>query len=204
MRPYHREAAVHYALAWALGRNPAYPNFGFDPATGRYGGGGDCANFISQALHAGGWGMTGNHSNPMHGSYDRRYWVPCPASHGGDRSRLDPSGDDQSTWVGWWATPKEASERWASVKKLTDLIDHLGLTKNCLREDLEPGDLVTFNKFGQHIHHIVMITGKRSGFDGDELLYSGHSTDRLNYPLALAEEENRGSTFLYWKILLAQ
>ncbi len=43
---YDREKAIAYAHKWALGRNPAY--FNFD------GMGGDCTNFISQCLHAGG------------------------------------------------------------------------------------------------------------------------------------------------------
>lgn len=43
---YDRDAAVAYAREWAFGRNPRYMNF--------QGIGGDCTNFISQCLHAGG------------------------------------------------------------------------------------------------------------------------------------------------------
>jgi hypothetical protein len=43
---YRRLDAVRYAAAWALSRNPVYPDF-----TDM---GGDCANFISQCLRAGG------------------------------------------------------------------------------------------------------------------------------------------------------
>lgn len=43
--PYNRDAAVAYALKWALGRNPAYFDF-----TGI---GGDCTNFVSQCIYAG-------------------------------------------------------------------------------------------------------------------------------------------------------
>ena len=46
---YQRASAVQYARRWALGRNPRYPDF-----TGM---GGDCANFISQCLIAGGGRM---------------------------------------------------------------------------------------------------------------------------------------------------
>lgn len=42
---YNREAAVQYALKWALNRNPKYYNY--DKI------GGDCTNFISQCLFAG-------------------------------------------------------------------------------------------------------------------------------------------------------
>ena len=43
---YDRKAAVEYARKWAYGRNPQYYNF--DSL------GGDCTNYVSQCLHAGG------------------------------------------------------------------------------------------------------------------------------------------------------
>lgn len=46
MKPYDRAAAVAYAHRWAYGRNPAY--YSFDTL------GGDCTNFASQCLYAGG------------------------------------------------------------------------------------------------------------------------------------------------------
>ncbi len=47
--PYNREKAVAYAHRWAYDRNPAYSDFSKM--------GGDCTNFISQCLHAGGASM---------------------------------------------------------------------------------------------------------------------------------------------------
>ncbi|MBE6615921.1 MAG: amidase [Ruminococcaceae bacterium] len=44
--PYDRSQAVQYALRWALDRNPLFANF-----TGI---GGDCTNFVSQCIYAGG------------------------------------------------------------------------------------------------------------------------------------------------------
>lgn len=44
--PYDRACAVSYAAAWALGRNPMYYDFSDI--------GGDCTNFVSQCLYAGG------------------------------------------------------------------------------------------------------------------------------------------------------
>lgn len=46
---YNREKAVAYAHRWAYGFNPVYGNF-----TDM---GGDCTNFLSQCLHAGGLPM---------------------------------------------------------------------------------------------------------------------------------------------------
>lgn len=49
MLEYDRELAVEYARRWALGKNPKYFHF--------EGIGGDCTNFISQCLLAGGGKM---------------------------------------------------------------------------------------------------------------------------------------------------
>ena len=48
--PYNREKAVAYAHKWAFGRNPAYYDFSKI--------GGDCSNFISQCMLAGGAPMS--------------------------------------------------------------------------------------------------------------------------------------------------
>lgn len=57
---YNREEAVRYARRWALKRNPRYYNFS--------GIGGDCANFASQCLYAGGGVMN---TKPLYGWYYR-------------------------------------------------------------------------------------------------------------------------------------
>lgn len=53
---YSRIEAVRYAQKWALGANPEYHHFGKE--------GGDCTNYVSQCLHAGG--------APM--NYDKNGW----------------------------------------------------------------------------------------------------------------------------------
>lgn len=45
MKDYDREAAVRYAVKWALGHNPLYYDYSEI--------GGDCTNFASQCLYAG-------------------------------------------------------------------------------------------------------------------------------------------------------
>lgn len=49
--PYNPKQAVEYAMTYALTYNPSYPNY--------TGVGGDCANFVSQCLYAGGKPMVG-------------------------------------------------------------------------------------------------------------------------------------------------
>lgn len=55
---YNRQAAADYALKWALSRNPRFGDF-----SASSGGGGDCTNFISQCLLAGGWTMNGGRTH---------------------------------------------------------------------------------------------------------------------------------------------
>lgn len=57
---YNREAAVAYARKWALDRNPAFYDFAEV--------GGDCTNFISQCIYAGGGRMN---FTPVMGWYYR-------------------------------------------------------------------------------------------------------------------------------------
>lgn len=57
---FNREQAVQYARKWALKRNPRYYNFS--------GLGGDCANFASQCMYAGGGVMN---NKPLYGWYYR-------------------------------------------------------------------------------------------------------------------------------------
>jgi Putative amidase domain len=51
---YNRIAAADYGTKWAVpgARNSTWPDF-----SSSQGGGGDCTNFISQCLYAGGWNM---------------------------------------------------------------------------------------------------------------------------------------------------
>ncbi len=54
MPVFNRMKAVAYATHWAFKRSANYPDYSSD---GGLGGGGDCTNFVSQCLHAGGWPM---------------------------------------------------------------------------------------------------------------------------------------------------
>jgi len=65
----NRSEAIDYAYAWSTAggtsRNPAYPDFGAD----------DCTNFISQALHAGGFVMVGSGDGCKHEETNVEWYV---------------------------------------------------------------------------------------------------------------------------------
>ncbi len=52
MPVFNRMKAVQYATQWALKRNPDFPDY-----SSIVGGRGDCSNFVSQVMLAGGWPM---------------------------------------------------------------------------------------------------------------------------------------------------
>lgn len=66
--PYDREAAVSYARRWAYGYNPQYYNFNDI--------GGDCTNFASQCMYAGGLMMN---YTPIFGWFYRNVNDRAPA-----------------------------------------------------------------------------------------------------------------------------
>lgn len=61
---YNRRDAVAYARKWAMGRNPRYADFEKM--------GGDCTNFASQVLHAGGCPMNYSHNGWYYRSLNDR------------------------------------------------------------------------------------------------------------------------------------
>ena len=70
-KPYDRDAAVSYALKWALHRNPAY--YDFEEI------GGDCTNFASQCIYAGAGTMN---FTPTFGWYYRSSYDRSPSWSG--------------------------------------------------------------------------------------------------------------------------
>lgn len=69
--PYQRDRAIAYAHRWAYKRNPAYADFEEM--------GGDCTNFVSQCLYAGGGIMN---TTPVHGWYYKSLKQRAPAWSG--------------------------------------------------------------------------------------------------------------------------
>ena len=80
---YSGTSADNYASNWYNSYNPNYPNYSSD-----FGGGGDCANFVSQCIHAGG--------------------IPMKTT-GGDSDRAD---------YHWCASQTTASQAWRGAGSL--------------------------------------------------------------------------------------
>lgn len=150
---YSRQAAVRYALAYAMKPNPAYRYFPLINDRS-----GDCANFVSQCLRAGGAPMT---YSPGHSWW---YNSAGPATVKDDK----------------WAIP------WAVANSLYWYLK-IGQSKNlpgpkglevASPSQLEAGDVIFYEDNRGAIFHSAVVTG----FSGSSPLVSHHSYEALNIP----------------------
>lgn len=147
-KPYNRDRAVEYARRWALDRNPLFIDF-----TGI---GGNCTNFVSQAVLAG--SCTMNYT-PDFGWYYISAEDRAPAWSGVeyfyDFMIGTPLFRSQNGGVGPFA-------------------------REVMREEAELGDVIQYANRSGDWYHTVLITG----FDGEEILVSAQSDDALDRPLS--------------------
>ena len=144
--PYDRRSAVRYAHTWAYGRNPAFYNY--DEL------GGDCTNFASQCLYAGGGVMN---FTPDFGWY----YI--------DANRKSPS------WTGviylydfLLRSPPSPGPAGSGAE---------------LRQ-LRPGDLVQLSFDGESFQHTpVVVAVQNRGETPGDILVAAHSYDADDRPL---------------------
>lgn len=153
---YNRRAAADYALKWALARNPAYHDFSNL--------GGDCTNFVSQAVH--------NGDAPM-------AFYTCKTCVG--------------TYGWYYRTLYDRAKAWASVMALWNFFADPGFypywdigPEGCsvAREKTMLADVIQYDWGGDGVwDHAVIITEIRTGTDGKPVQYvSAHSQDFRNVP----------------------
>lgn len=144
---YNRDAARDYAIIWAYGRNSNYPDFS------TAGGGGDCTNFVSQAVHHGGIDMQGSGDGCKHENNYSEWYVEA----GGGWSCF---GD----WNSWeWATPWSVTWpfRYYHVYEADNAV--AGWTKSASTADwfLNIGDVVQIQQWNGSYwstYHTMIVT----------------------------------------------
>ena len=100
---------------------------------------------------------------------------------------------------GWLSSDESSTPAWCNASAFADFIEESRRAQICTRDELDLGDLVTKNPYGERIIHLMIITGKNCGPNGEiDLLYSGHNSDRLNTSLAFAKSQD--GMYLYWKV----
>jgi hypothetical protein len=155
---YNSSAAVGYALQWAMGRNLAmYADFEAN------GGGGDCTNFVSQCIHAGGAPM--DRSGSLLWYYSNTNYA---------------AGGYVSTWtytpdLHYYLINNYSGRGEGPMGTLTNL------------GNVTTGDVVQFKNANGVWHHSMIVTEVRytpTSSGVSRFVYvSGHTTNRRNYAL---------------------
>lgn len=157
---YDRIGATQYARGWALSRNPKIQDYEEW--------GGNCTNYISQCVNAGGVPMDSYGDNVM----KKWYWYS-------DKKRT-PS----------WTAAQPFFEYF--TRNNNDNTNNFGVyAAQSNYEEMELGDVVQLIKDGK-AYHTMIITGII--LDGDEVydyLISQNTYDLLDYPLSLKVGEKR-------------
>jgi hypothetical protein len=151
MNNYNREAAVNYAIKYALEPNKEYKYFKLVDDNG-----GDCTNFISQCLYAGGAPMDYNNVRPWW--YDRKH------------------GTASICWavahsLFWYLKINQSTNR-NKIKGLE--VEDVNT--------LEMGDLIFYENFKNIIFHSTIVTSFIETDGNKEPLISQHTFDQLNGP----------------------
>ncbi|QBJ70232.1 hypothetical protein C3496_25220 [Bacillus anthracis] len=172
---YNPSAAVSYALKWANSVNPKYGTFG--------GKGGDCTNFVSQALFAGGIPMkevfqSGQIPPILGGSAN---WYSVEATVGRKLS---------ATWVNvglfydfWSSRVVKVTKTWSPMQ---------------VYYGSSPGDVIQYQYAGGGTKwHSLMVTGKDT--NKRTIYISQHSNNRKNADYANIDKDAKGDS--QWIIL---
>lgn len=156
---YSPEKAVEYAITYAFNYNTAkYPNYA--------GKGGDCANFVSQALHAGGKPMTGTNASNFSNWFCRS-------------NRVWDVGKISSTWRGADAFGHYWMKKAVSYKNFdSSYFSDISKLKQVL-EYGNRGDAVSIlNSNGRPFHTLLIID-----YSKDDLICAAHSGDTVSASL---------------------
>lgn len=163
---YDRISAVKYATKWALSRNPSYKDYEQW--------GGDCTNFVSQCLHAGGIPFDNIGNNIL----KQWYWY-----------------DDQNRTPSWTGAQPFYQYVTTNNSRQTQNYGIYAIETNY--NQLQLGDVVQLTHEDDFAYHNMIITDII--LDGNFLidyLISQHTYDLLNYPLSMKQGQKR-----YLKIL---
>lgn len=165
---YSRNSAINYALTYGLKPNSNYRYF---PLIN--GNGGDCTNFVSQSLLAGG--------AQMESSNKWSWWY------------RHLSSNQQNAWSISWAVAHSLyyylrvnAEKNSTYTKGIELAD---------KNDLELGDLIFFENNNGLIFHSSIVTS----FSLGEPLITQHSYERMNIPY---EKSRPGIKYHFIKIVI--
>lgn len=143
---YDREKAASYAKTWALKYNPQYADFN--------GMGGDCTNFASQVVHAGGCPM----------NYNQYGWYYTSLN---DRA---PS----------WSSVEHFYRFIINNASVGPIGEEVGIDDIEIGDMVQ----INFKRDHKFDHTPVVIEIKPGRRTTDKIIIAAHTIDRINYPLS--------------------
>lgn len=168
MPVFNRQRAAEYAIGWALSRHPNFPDYSGN------GQGGDCTNFVSQAMLEGGW-------TQVQGiRFDRTAWwaEKTKASHSW------AGAEPFATFLKYSGRAKECERGELGLADIVQIRNPDGKLHHTM--------IVTkfFSRRGEHPTAI------------DEVYVSYHSRDVRNNLLSKIEMSDayKSHKFVYWKV----
>lgn len=174
---YDRDAAINYAIYWHNKFNPNYPNFSSS---------GDCANFVSQCLKAGGFQMN-------------EYWHCYPRNV----EEVNPIYALIINSIKWSYTPawSAAKEQYEYLKNSNIVTgetiisnpEDIAAAINDPENPVKVGDVMYLQWEDEHPHHATII----SKIENDMICYAAHTKPRKEEKLsAFFKKKNRTAYIL--------
>ncbi|KAA6463479.1 hypothetical protein DX932_16705 [Bacillus cereus] len=160
---YNAQDAVNYALKWAWVNNPTYINWDLR--------GGDCANFVSQALYAGGINMREPSPLPNRTITDGDYWF----GHTWRINRVSSSWINAHKFYQYWSKHVSKSETLSPMQ---------------IFHDMRPGDVLQYKSVkGGKVWHTLMVTDRDSS-NKRTIYITQHTPPRKNKDYAEIDKDN--------------
>ena len=167
---YCREAAVDYAEEWADSQNEEY----------YYYTNGDCANFVSQCLRAG--GLSDNSEWYHHGRTKKKWYeiIFDPLSWIQEKRRYNWSSSDA------WRLANEQYLYFSNPEngyingEVIIISSADGISSVANNGGVQPGDLLYFSRDGITAHHATIITKVENGM----IFFGAHTSPQFDCPLS--------------------
>ncbi len=157
-RGYSPKKAVEYAMKYAINYNDAYPSY--------KGLGGDCANFISQALHVGGKPMIGSNS------YSMKSWF-CWSRNKWDVKSISSTWRGANAFSTYWKVNASSYKDFdkSYFKNLESFREIYNYASR--------GDALSFLDYNGNAYHTLIIVDYNNG----DLICASHAYDSNNRSL---------------------
>lgn len=159
---YSPTLAITYAKKYAYTYNPSYPNYSSLVE------GGDCANFISQCLHAGGIPMIGNDSNNT-----TQDWF-CYSNYLWDINKISKTWRGVANFLEFWTLHAKEFRNFSN-NALTD-----PTLKTQLFNYIALGDAINLIHEDNRPYHTLLVVD----ITPDEILCAAHTNDTDGTPLS--------------------